>query len=79
MKISEFIDAEIKRIEEQEDESVTEFLHEVVGKVKAEFNTDCVYECIGGFDNPGYELTCYAFAYVEEGSVVIHGYNHEEY
>lgn len=79
MKISEFIDAEIQRIENEEDEAPTEFLHEIVAKVKSEFNTDCTYECIGGFDSPGYDITCYAFAYIENGAVTIHGYNYEMY
>lgn len=79
MKINEFIDAEIKRIINEEEDSPTEFLGVIVEKVKAQFNTDCTYDCIGGFDSPGYDITCYAFAYIEDGAVKIHGYNYECY
>jgi hypothetical protein len=74
MKISEFIDAEIKKSEDPSEE-----LHTITRKVKKEFNTDCVLKYIGGFDSPGYDINCYAFAYVEDGELKIHGYNHEFY
>jgi hypothetical protein len=74
MKISEFIDAEIEKSEDPAEE-----LNAIAEKVKAEFNTDCVLEYIGGFDSPGYDINCYAFAYVEGGELKIHGYNHECY
>lgn len=74
MKISEFIEAEIKKSNDPAEE-----LSSIADKVSSEFSTQCVLEYIGGFDSPGYDIYCYAFAYVEDGELKIHGYNHEIY
>ncbi len=78
MKISEFIDADIERIEEAGG-YVPDEISDIADAVRAEFNTECVVEYIGGFTSPGYDLDCYAFAYFEDGGLKIHAYEHETY
>ncbi|MED3832974.1 hypothetical protein [Peribacillus frigoritolerans] len=78
MKISEFINAEIERIEAEEGYPPEE-LSAIAEKVKSEYKTDCVLSHIGGYDSTGYDLDCYAFAYIENGTLTIHGYEHESY
>ena len=79
MKISEFIDAEIEEIENEEGGHPPEELDAIAEKVASEYKTECVVDYIGGFDSTGYEIDCYAFAYTEDGKLTIHGYNYECY
>lgn len=75
MKIAEFIDAEIERIEATEDGRVADNLDEIALKVTQEYGHKCAVKYIGGFDSPGYGVDCYALAYVEDGKVEIYGHN----
>ena len=78
LKIGEFIEAEIEKAEQSE-EYVPDVLKEIALKVTQKYGHKCALEYIGGYENPGYEIDCYAFGYVEDGEVKIYGYNHESY
>lgn len=76
--IDDFIHTEIFRLEEDDADYIPEHLEDIAKGVERTFNTSCVCEYIGGFDSPGYDIDCYAFAYVDEdGNAGLYGYSHE--
>lgn len=51
-----------------------------VNEVRRTFGIPCKYEHCGGYDSPGYDIDCYAIAYVTKaGSLGIYPYTHEVY
>lgn len=47
-------------------------------EVKEKFNTQCVYSHCGGFDSPGYDIDCYAIAFInEDGELELYDYTIE--
>lgn len=78
-KIDEYIEAELNQLEAEE-EYIPDCLGELAEKVAEKFDTSCIYEHVGGFDSTGYDLDCYAFAYIDEdGKLGIFPYEHESY
>ncbi|MET3658481.1 hypothetical protein [Sporosarcina psychrophila] len=74
-KISDFIDAEVERIEALDGNRVADNLDIIAQKVAQKYGHKCAVEYIGGFDSPGYGIDCYALAYVEDGEVKIYAHN----
>ena len=77
MKIEDYINEAIEYQEENADEVS---LSKICEEVKNKFNTKCTHQYIGGFDSPGYDIDCYAIAFIDEdGNVEIVPYNKERY
>lgn len=77
MKIEEYINEIIENHEQNEDELD---LHRLCEDVKNKFKTKCTHEYIGGYDSPGYDIDCYAIAFIDEnGEIGIASYEKESY
>ncbi|WP_145412449.1 hypothetical protein [Paenibacillus xylanexedens] len=62
------------------DNGAEEALKHAVDVVKQAFDIPCTYGYCGGFDSPGYDIDCYAIAYVTKaGELGIYSYEHETY
>ena len=79
MKISDYINAEIEKAEQDDDVHVPDVLRGIADKVTQQYGHKCAFEYVGGFDSPGYDIDHYAFAYVEDGEVAITSYSYESY
>lgn len=60
--LREKIDAEDIEAEEQ--------IQEIVESVKEQFQVQCKYFNAGGFDSPGYDVTCYVIAFIDENGIL---------
>jgi hypothetical protein len=66
-KVSDYINNRMDElIGEEECYPAGEYIETVAEEVRNKFNVQCdTCEC-GGFDSPGYEITCYAMAWINE-------------
>lgn len=80
-EVRQFIQDEIIRIDGDENkDGAVYLLDEICGNVRDKFKVQCTHSYIGGFDSPGYDLNCYAIAFInEEGTLEIYELNHEMY
>ncbi|OMC96237.1 hypothetical protein MKX34_24030 [Paenibacillus sp. FSL R5-0636] len=70
----------IEEAESHPDNGAEEALRYAVESIKQHFDIPCMYEYCGGFDSPGYDIDCYAIAYVTKaGELGIYTYTHETY
>lgn len=52
----------------------------VCGMVRETFGVKCDYAYTGGFDSPGYDVSCYAIAFIKKnGEIEFHTHQHEIY
>lgn len=57
-----------------------DFLCATSSEVESKFNTQCDYTHCGGFDSPGYDIDCYAIAFIDEnGKLDIMSFKKERY
>lgn len=52
---------------------------DVVGYVANKYGVNIEIECIGGFDSPGYDVCCYAWAGIIDGELYFDGLQQERY
>lgn len=76
MKIGEYIDAEIRKLERDGKSYIPDVIEKIAIDATQKYGHKVAIKHIGGFDN-GSDLECYAFAYVEDGEVGITMYNYE--
>ncbi|WP_103110245.1 hypothetical protein [Brevibacillus reuszeri] len=75
-KISEAIAAAESGMDKRGYEAVEYAVH----VIKKTFGIPCEYVYCGGFDSPGYAVSCYAIAYVtSEGGLGLYDYQYEIY
>lgn len=78
------IDAKIAEViesaEKVEDNGADDILIAAVDAVKETFGITCMYAYCGGFDSAGYDIDCYAIAYVtNDAGLAIYDYQYESY
>lgn len=80
-EIKGYIDSRIEEMSRgQKCPPVGEYIEEIAKEVRGNFNIQCnVCEC-GGFDSPGYDITCYAMAWInKDGSLEMQDFQEESY
>lgn len=61
-KIRDYVE---KRLTKSENDG-----YKIAEEIKAKFNTQCLYANCGGFDSPGYDIDCFAIAFINEDGVL---------
>ncbi len=80
MTVSGYISSRMEELIEKGEEGYSDNLSLVVDEVKEKFNTQCTYSYCGGFDSPGYDVDCYAIAFIDsEGKLDMITYQDERY
>lgn len=81
MTISEYIENRMNELNgEDECPEVANNLYLVCDEVKEKFNVQCQVCSCGGFDSPGYDIDCYAIAWIsEDGNLGMMDYQEERY
>lgn len=70
----------IKTAEADPDKAGGEAVMFAVDAVRKSFGIQCDYAYCGGFDSPGYDIECYAIAFVtDEGELGLYDYQYEIY
>lgn len=70
----------IEKVENDSDLGGGEIVAYAVDAVKATFGIQCDYAYCGGFDSPGYDIDCYAIAFVTtDGELGLYDYQYETY
>ncbi|WP_054955008.1 hypothetical protein [Paenibacillus dakarensis] len=70
----------IETAEKVEDTGADDILRAAVNAVTETFGISCIYEYCGGFDSAGYDVDCYAIAYVtDDAGLAIYDYQYESY
>jgi hypothetical protein len=65
-----------------EQESFTKSDEEINQEIKSAFGYDAQFQSswVGGFDSPGYDIDCYAYAYLDDdGKLVLDSWTVERY
>lgn len=74
------ISEEIAITERDPDKGADEIVRHAVDAVREAFKITCNYAYCGGFDSPGYDIDCYAIAFVTgDGTLGIYDYQYETY
>jgi hypothetical protein len=77
MNIKDYINEIIENHEQNEDELN---LHQLCEDVRYKFKTKCTFDYVGGYESPGYDIDCYAIAFIDEnGEIGIASYEKESY
>lgn len=77
MEIMEYIN---EIIEDHEQNRGELNLHQLCEDVRNKFNTKCTHEYVGGFESTGYDIDCYAIAFIDKnGEIGIASYEKESY
>lgn len=80
MKVSEFISSRMDELISTDEGSYDDYLSQVSEEVVERFKTQCTYCYCGGFDSPGYDVDCYAIAFIDiDGKLNIMAYEEEKY
>lgn len=80
-KIGDYINDRIEELsKDQECPPVGEYIEIIAEEVRNKFNVQCnTCEC-GGFDSPGYDIDCYAMAWInKDGSLEMLDFQEERY
>jgi hypothetical protein len=80
-EIKDYIDSRIEEMSgDQECPPVGEYIETIAEEVRSKFGVQCdICEC-GGFDSPGYDITCYAMAWInKDGSLEMQDFQQESY
>jgi len=80
-KINDFISIRMDElVDNQECSPVGEYIEVIAEEVRIKFNIQCDTCHCGGFDSPGYEINCYAIAWINEyGKLEIQDFQEESY
>ncbi|WP_068616520.1 hypothetical protein [Paenibacillus tuaregi] len=79
-KVIDLIDAAIEEAEHNPDIEGEDVLVHAVNAVRERFGITCNYAYCGGFDSAGYDIDCYAIAFVtSNGELGIYDYQIESY
>lgn len=75
-EISYYLDDETGYIRIDEENGI-ETVDDVIIHVEKMFDVELDFKCIGGFDSPGCDINCYAWAGIIDGELYFDGF--EEY
>lgn len=80
-KVNDYISIRMEElINDKECSPVGEYVETVAEEVRDKFNIQCDTCYCGGFDSPGYEINCYAMAWInEDGKLEIQDFQQEAY
>ena len=74
------ISAEISIAEKDPNKGGEEAVRQAVEAVRENFKITCNYAYCGGFDSTGYDIDCYAIAFItDDGTLGIYYYQYETY
>lgn len=63
----------------KDDEFINSGLDAIATLVKAKYDIDLHVSCVGGFESPGYDIDCYAWAAVVDGDLLFGDTYRESY
>lgn len=67
-------------IDRYEDDNEKADLDAICHEVREKFGVKCDYTYTGGFDSPGYDIDCYAIAFIGlDGELYLMDYSYERY
>ena len=80
-KINDYVSIQMAElIGDEECAPVGEYIETIAEDVRTKFNIQCDTLNCGGFDSPGYEINCYAIAWInEDGKLEMQDFQEEAY